>query len=190
MDKDKRVAEEAVWVTKKDRRSASHVSGGGPLRNRGRVLRAFFVVTLLLSASPTPAQDGKSAGVRDSILGVKIGTSLEEARAKLKDLGTTGGRDTRGGGRKEQWNLKETDFAYVVYKTNAKGRVTEVTGFVRPGREMPFSELGDTALAAGKSETGITWNVSAAEGGYRLVAKGPEGKARVLYLLSLPGAQQ
>ena len=129
----------------------------------------------------------QDAGTRtiDSILGVGIGTSLEEARVKLGPLGTSGGRDTRDGGRKEQWNLKETEFSAIVYRTDAKGKVMWVSGFVRPGREIPFSKLGDPARAMGKSESEIAWNVETQAGGYRLVAKGPEGKARIVYLLSL-----
>ena len=130
------------------------------------------------------AQTG-GAKVIDSILGVRIGSSLEEAHAKLKDLGTVGGRATREGGRKEAWTMKGGDFTSVAYKTDGAGRVVWLTGFVRPGKEIPFARLGDLARATGKDANEAAWTVETPEGGYRLVAKGPNGKARVVYLLSL-----
>lgn len=135
-----------------------------------------------------PATCGAQTGgakVVDSILGIRIGSSLEEAHAKLKDLGTVGGRATREGGRKEAWTMKGGDFTSIAYKTDAAGRVVWLTGFVRPGKEIPFKQLGDLARATGKDANEAAWTVATPEGGYRLVAKGPNGKARVVYLLSL-----
>jgi hypothetical protein len=116
---------------------------------------------------------------------VRIGTSLEEVHRILKERGTVGGRATRDGGRKEAWTLKAGEFASIAYKTDASGRVVWVTGFVRPGMEIPFSKLGDLARATGKDDAEAAWNVETTGGGYRLVAKGPKGRARVVYLLSL-----
>ncbi|HEU4595792.1 MAG TPA: hypothetical protein VFS10_11680 [Pyrinomonadaceae bacterium] len=149
------------------------------------VAAGLLVAGCLLFAGRAGAQGG-GAKVLDSILGVRIGSSLEEAHAKLKDLGTVGGRATREGGRKEAWTLKGGEFTSIAYKTDASGRVVWLTGFVRPGKEIPFSQLGDLARANGKDETEAAWTVEApGGGGYRLVAKGPKGKARVVYLLSL-----
>ncbi|HEX5708790.1 MAG TPA: hypothetical protein VFX96_15940 [Pyrinomonadaceae bacterium] len=128
---------------------------------------------------------GADARVLDSVLGVRIGTSIEEAHAKLKDLGTVGGRATRDGGRKEAWTLKKTEFNSIAYKTDARGRVVWVTGFVREGQEIPFERLGDLTRAHASGETEVAWNVVTEEGDYRLVAKGPNRRARVVYLLSL-----
>lgn len=137
----------------------------------------------------TEAQAAKTSGegarVIDAVLGVGVGTTIDEAHAKLKDLGTVGGRATRDGGRKEAWTLKKTEFTSVAYKTDARGRVQWVTGFVREGHEIPFERLGDLARATAVAETEAAWNVETQEGGYRLVAKGPGRKARVVYLLSL-----
>jgi hypothetical protein len=160
-------------------------------RRRADVRKAsvFFKFVVIMTAvflfAPASLSQGEAARIADSILGVKIGMSLTEARAKLEPLGTTGGRDTRDGGRKEQWNLKETEYSAIVYKTDAKGKVVWVTGFVRPGQEIPFAKLGDPERATGKNDSHISWNVETPAGGYRLVAKGPESKARVVYLLSL-----
>ena len=162
-------------------------------RRRPRAVPLVALVSLLLLAPPTHAlaHIAGAARVADSILGVKIGMGLEEARAKLRKLGTFGGRDTRDGGRKEQWTLKKTQYTYVVYQTDGKGKVKWVTGFVRPGKEMSFAKLGDLRGAALNSEQEATWNVERPEGPYRLMAKGAGGKASVVHLISLalPPAQ-
>lgn len=120
-----------------------------------------------------------------SLQGIAIGSTLDDVRAKLSRIGTGGGRDTRDGGRKEAWTLKETDFATLAFKSDGAGRIVWVSAFARPGKELPFAKLGDPAQASSFSKSQAIWNVGKAKGGYRLVAKGAEGKASVVYLLSL-----
>jgi hypothetical protein len=120
-----------------------------------------------------------------SLQGIAIGSAIDDARAKLTLIGTGGGRDTRDGGRKEAWTLKETDFATLAFKTNGAGKIVWVSAFARPGKELPFAKLGDPAKATSFSKSQAIWNVQSAGGGYRLVAKGAEGKASVVYLLSI-----
>lgn len=153
-----------------------------------KVAVLFLLLTLSFSAY---AQKSEPPVAIESLAGIGIGTSLDEARAKLSRIGTGGGRDTREGGRKEAWTLAETDFTALAFKTNKAGRVVWVSAFVRPGREEQFAKLGDQAKAATFTKSQAIWNVTLANGGYRLVAKGAEGKASVIYLLSLdfPEAQ-
>lgn len=120
-----------------------------------------------------------------SLGGIGIGTSLEDARSILNGIGTGGGRDTREGGRKEAWTLKETEFATIAFKSNGAGRIVWISAFVRPGKEVEFTKFGDPAKATSWSESQAIWNVGSARGGYRLVAKGMEGRASVVYLLAL-----
>jgi hypothetical protein len=134
------------------------------------------------ASAPTP-QGGRDGGVSDSILGVKVGMTLEEVHEKLKPLGTFGGRGTREGGRKEAWTLKKTDFSSVAYQTDGRGRVKWVTGFVRPGKEIRFEKLGDLSRATKNTEQEAVWNVERAEGNYRLMAKGAGGRAQVIQIL-------
>jgi hypothetical protein len=121
----------------------------------------------------------------NSLGGIGIGTSLEDARSILTRIGTGGGRDTREGGRKEAWTLKETDFATIAFKSNGAGRIVWISAFVRPGKEVEFTKFGDPAKATSWNSSQAIWNVSSARGGYRLVAKGMEGRANVVYLLAL-----
>lgn len=155
-----------------------------------RIVAICVVVGLVPQLhNPALAAQEKKLRVVDSILGIRVGSSLEDAHKKLKSRGTFGGRDTQAGGRKEAWTLKKTEFSSIAYQTDREGRVVWVTGFVRPGREIPFSKLGDLERAASKSDSQVMWSVKTPEGGYRLVAKGPDGKARVVYLFLLNAAE-
>ncbi|MGI9164838.1 MAG: hypothetical protein ACR2G5_00355 [Pyrinomonadaceae bacterium] len=150
----------------------------------GPALLSCIVVLLLLPSSAL-AQKSTKIGPIDSLLEVRIGAALENARAALSQLGTGGGRDTRDGGRKEAWTLKGTDYATLAFKTDGKGKVVWVSAFARPGKEISFSNLGDLSKAARAADSQAIWNIETPQGGYRLVAKGANGKASVVYLLSL-----
>lgn len=143
-------------------------------------MRALLL--LLLLAVPCFAQ--KSTAV-STLEGIGIGTSLQKAQAVLTRIGTGSGRNTREGGRKEAWTLKESDFASLAFKSNGKGKVVWISAFVRPGREIAFENFGDQSKATMLSKSEVIWNVGSAQGGYRLVVKGDNGKASVVYLLSL-----
>jgi len=146
-------------------------------------MKVLFINLLLLVLLAVPVSAQKI--VVGSLEGIAIGTSLDDARSLLARIGTGGGRDTRDGGRKEAWTLKETDFATLAFKTNGAGRVVWISAFVRQGKEMPFSKLGDPTKATTLTKSEAIWNVGHERGGYRVVAKGAEGKASVVYLLSL-----
>lgn len=143
------------------------------------------LLVLLLVASPAPAQKSVRTTVIDSLHGIGIGTSLDRARSILDRLGTGGGRDTRDGGRKEAWTLKETEFATLAFKTDGNDKIVWVSAFVRPGKEIPFTKLGDVTKADILTKSEAIWNFNHERGAYRLVAKGADGKATVVYLLSL-----
>ena len=147
---------------------------------RNRVVSLLML--LMLTVATAYAQE---TAVTKSLGGISIGTSLEEARSILGRIGTGGGRDTRDGGRKEAWTLKETEFATIAFKSNGAGRIVWISAFVRPGKEVPFTKFGDTAKATSLSTSQVIWNVGSARGGYRLVTKGTEGRASVVYLLAL-----
>src|SRR5258705_13898770 len=101
-------------------------------------------------------QKGNGKQVTNSILGVGIGASLDQAHAKLDRLSTREMRsmreareeeaEEREGGRKEAWTLKATDYTSVALQTDRKGRVVWITGFLRPGKEIPFAKLGNLSI--------------------------------------------
>jgi hypothetical protein len=139
------------------------------------------LLSLVLLVVPVSAQKNAI----ETLNGIAIGTTLDDARSLLARIGAGGGRDTRDGGRKEAWTLKETDFATLAFKTNGAGHVVWISGFVRQAKEIPFERLGDLTKAETLTKSQVIWNVGNGRTGYRLVAKGAEGKASVVYLLSL-----
>jgi len=167
--------------------------------SRRASLLAGLALAFLLGAPLTvSAQKSERTRVVNSILGIGIGIKLDIVRAKLDRLSTRKGRESlegqekqqeeaeeREGGRKEAWTLTSTNYATLAVKTDDKGRVVWVTGFVRPGQEIPFAKLGDLSSATTSNDARAIWNVATPRGGYRLVAKGQDGKARVVSLLFL-----
>jgi hypothetical protein len=160
--------------------------GARPLIIAGALLVACASIVWSPSVG---AQARGRAHVADSILGIRLGATLEEAREKLKGLRKSGGEGERegegGGGRKEAWMLKKSDYNSVAYQADGAGRIQWVTGFVRRGKEIPFEKFGDLSRAAYKSDQEAVWNVERPGGNYRLIAKGTGGKASVVHLLAL-----
>lgn len=150
----------------------------------------FFLILLVL-ASPVLAEQSQPPLVIDSILGVGIGTSLDQAREKLDRLSKPEGRhegvteEEPKGSRKEAWALRGTNYVTVALKVDREGRVVWITGFVRPGKEIPFAKLGNLSSASAVTKARAIWNVATPNGGYRVIAKGQNGKARVVSILSL-----
>jgi hypothetical protein len=157
----------------------------------GRVfVAALFTVAACVICSPlASAQKAGRVRVADSILGVRLGATLEEARAKLKGLRRSGGEGEgegeREGGRKEAWLLKKSAYNSIAYQADAAGRIQWVTGFLRKGREIPFEKFGDLSQASYRSDQEVVWNVPRPEGNYRLIAKGSGGRASVVHLLAI-----
>ncbi|MFY9550980.1 MAG: hypothetical protein WAU32_07505 [Thermoanaerobaculia bacterium] len=166
----------------------SHSSRTG---SRAGPVRLFCLLPLVLLASP-PNVAGSRHRVLDSILGIHVGSSLADARARLEPHAVQQAREPeeeerseRGEGRTKAWTLKDSEYGSVALNVNDAEKVVWITGFVRPGREIPFSRLGDLSVAARATDSMAVWNVATQSGGYRLVAKGEKGRARVVSLLSL-----
>lgn len=163
-------------------------------------VRLFLFLLVLLAASVGSAQKVQPKRVPDSILGVGIGSTLDQAHEKLDRLRTGNVHSTREdseeeareeqeqereGGRKEAWALRATNYATVALQADREGHVVWITGFVRPGKEIPFSKLGSLSSATVATDKKTVWNVTTTGGGYRVIAKGENGKARVVSILSL-----
>ena len=142
------------------------------------------MTTLVTAAVFALATIGEPLRVQDAILGVKVGTSAAEVQTKLGSLGAGESRPTRDGGSKHVWTLNATQFSSLALRLNAAGRVVWITGFARPGREVPFNELGDVTRARTVSAAAVVWHVARADGGYRLIARGSDRRANTVSLLA------
>ncbi len=166
----------------------------------------------------------RSVKVMDSILGIKLGSELDEAHEKLDPLcapgilpKTEGGgeeeerRDEKAGktddkmlittgscvamepkvkpaadeeeGRKVLWQLGGTDYLAVYVTADDKERLTSITGILRPGKEVPFDQVGEVAKAPVHDSHAAVWDVlRLGQPLCRVLAKGAEGKAGTIML--------
>lgn len=153
------------------------------MQNLKSFIHAAGVAWLLTFA--TSAISGQAPEPLDEILGVTVGMPETEAQAILSPLGESAGRDTRSGGRKQGFLLRESDYAWVAYKAGHSGKLKWVSANLRAGKEIPFADLGDLNAADSANEFQVIWNVTRGDSGYRLVAKGQNGMASIVYLLAL-----
>lgn len=186
-----------------------------------------------LAATPTVAQTttapleeriaaAQSVKVIDSILGIALGSDLDEAHEKLDPLSAPGkppkseggdkgekgqeekdvdaGEKTPSGvtpdahakaksdadeneGHKVLWQLAETDYSAVYITADDKECITSVTGILRPGKEMPFGQVGEVAKAPVHDSRAVVWDVLRPNQPlWRVLAKGADGKASTLTL--------
>ena len=150
-------------------------------------------------AAPAPLPATSAPG---TILGLRPGMDRDDADAALKPLGTTPGmadedakdkvapKAAKAGGDEEEghselWTLRGTPYAQIVVKADPGGHVSWVTGFVRPGQEIPFARFGDTKTALVFRDGLAVWNVPRPGAPYRLIARGMKGRARSVSLISL-----
>lgn len=128
----------------------------------------------------------KSVRVQTSILGVEIDSTLEAAHARLDPLSEPAKpplREAEDGelGEKQQkvlWQLAKSDFSSVYVKTDDKERVIYVTGFLRPGKELPFEKIGQVEKAPMLTETAVAWDtVKPKRPLIRVVARGTNRRA-------------
>jgi len=127
-----------------------------------------------------------------NVLGVGIGTTLEEAHNKLdvlRDPASTGLQDKEGNegneGEKAYWRLVGTEYSWIMLWSNKEGRVVQVSAAVRPEKPKPFKEVGDLSKAAINDENAAKWNVQRPDNlSYRLVARGPNHRATNIYLIA------
>lgn len=81
------------------------------------------------------------------------------------------------------WELAKSDFASVFVKTDKDERVVYILAALRPGREMPFTEVGQVEKAPIHTSNTVAWDVVRRNSPLmRVVAVGKEERASSLTL--------
>lgn len=132
----------------------------------------------------------KSVKVMTGILGVELGSTLEKAHARLDPLNDPARPPKEQKEREEGsiehkvlWQLKATDYSSIYVKADREGQIEYITGFLRPGRELPFEKVGEVAKAPVRSETTVVWDVLRRKRKpMRVVATGQKSRASVIKL--------
>ena len=142
-----------------------------------------------------PGPQAGSAGTANAtietsgeILGVRIGSPFEEARAKLellRDPATETIREKKEPGRrKTYWKLAHPEYSWIMVRPNAQGRITQISAFLKPETPKPFDQIGDLKRAATNVDNMAVWNVNQPDHlRYRLVAKGADSRATNIILI-------
>jgi hypothetical protein len=135
--------------------------------------------------------NAKSVKVTTSILGIELGSTLEQAHQKLDKLCDSAHRpkeekeESEGeqGERKILWELTRSDYAFVFVKADDKEKITYVSGFLRPGKEISFEKIGETKKAPVQDANTIAWDVLRLKHpAFRVVASGSERKAKSIMI--------
>ena len=152
------------------------------------------------SYSLAPYEDrlaaAQSVKVTISILGLELGSTLEQAHAKLDKLSDPAHppkEEEEGPERKILWQLARTDYSAVFVKSDEKGRITYINAFLRPGKDIPFEKIGDTKKAPLQDVNTIAWDVQRAKRPlFRVVAKGADRKANniAIFVVKRPGLER
>src|ERR1700730_13314937 len=138
--------------------------------------------------------NAKSVKVMTSILGIALGMNLEEAHEKLDKLCDSahrpkeekGEEEGEGGEHKVLWELAKGDYAFLFVKADDKEKITYVSGFLRPGKEIPFDKIGETKKAPVQDANAIAWDVLRPKRPlFRVVAKGVDRKATEIQIFVL-----
>ena len=135
--------------------------------------------------------NAKSVKVTTSILGIELGSTLEHAHEKLDKLCDSAHRpkeekeegEGEQGERKVLWELAKSDYAFVFVKADDKEKITYVSGFLRPGKEISFEKIGETKKAPVQDANTIAWDVLRPKHpAFRVVASGSEHKAKSIMI--------
>jgi hypothetical protein len=82
--------------------------------------------------------------------------------------------------------LNGTEFQWIIAWANKTGRIFKLSSSLRPDQQKPFSEIGDLSQATGGDNATAVWDVPRPDGwSYRVVAKGPDRRANVIYLYAV-----
>ena len=145
--------------------------------------------------------NAKSVKVMMSILGIELGMNLEQAHEKLDKLCDAAHRpkeekeeaEGEDGEHKVLWQLAKTNYAFVFIKADDKEKITYISGFLRPGKEIPFDKVGETKKAPIQNESTIAWDVVRAKHPlFRVVASGANRKAAnvMIFVVKRPGFEK
>jgi hypothetical protein len=152
------------------------------------------------SYSLAPYEDrlaaAQSVKVTISILGLELGSTLEQVHAKLDKLSDPAHppkEEEEGPERKILWQLARTDYSAVFVKSDERKQITYINAFLRPGKEIPFEKIGDTKKAPLQDVNTIVWDVLPPNRPlFRVVAKGADRKANniTIFVVKRPGLEQ
>jgi hypothetical protein len=125
----------------------------------------------------------QSVKVMTSILGLELGSSLEQAHAKLDKMSDSKHppkEETEGSEGKVLWQLADTDYSAIFVNADEE-KITYINAILRPGKEIPFDKIGEVQKAPAQDANTIAWDVLRPDRPlFRVLATGANRKANSL----------
>ena len=139
----------------------------------------------------------QSVKVETKLLGLELDAPLEKAHEILDPLGNPTQPSVEAAGEAEEgenerkvlWKLTKSDFSSILVKADEQNRVTYMMGFLRPGKEIPFDQIGQTEKAPVLTEHTAAWDIVRPDKSLlRVVARGEKRKANsiTIFLVKRP----
>ena len=131
----------------------------------------------------------QSVKVETKLLGLEVGAPLEKAHEILDPLGNPTQPSVEAAAEAEEgenerkvlWKLTKSDFNSILVKTDEQNRVTYMMGFLRPGKEIAFDQIGQAEKAPILTEHTAAWDIVRPDKSLlRVVARGEKRKANAI----------
>lgn len=106
-----------------------------------------LLTTVLLLACCMHARDSHAGEVKPDILGIDLAMSVEEARTRLKEIGTFE-RDERK--QQQIWKVRDDHFSHVIIGADKEARLRFITAVARTdaaAQPVAYSSVGDLERA-------------------------------------------
>ena len=130
-------------------------------------LSLLLVIGVLVSAA--------TARPRPEIMGISLEMSRDDARARLKSLGSLEREDRK---RQEVWTVKDPRISHLLVGYDAENRVRYVTAIARTdGPKIRYQEIADLKSAQRSNAQGnhkFTWEIESHRGeeAFIIIARG------------------
>jgi hypothetical protein len=131
----------------------------------------LLVIAVLVSAAP--------ARPRPEIMGISLEMNRDNARARLKSIGSLEKEDRK---RQEVWAVKDSRISHLLVGYDADNRVRYVTAIARTdGPKIRYQEIADLKSAKSSHTQGnhkFTWEIEERRGkeSFILIARGHDPK--------------
>lgn len=136
---------------------------------------------------------GAAVKPRPEILGVSLGMMRDDARARLRSLGTLEREERK---RQEVWAVKDARVSHLLVGYDAELRVRYVTALARAnGPRIRYQDVGDVKSAHRTDTHGnlkFTWEVPARHGrfAYLIIARGRDSQYLESYSVKKVDAEE
>ena len=147
-------------------------------------LSLLLVMSVLVSAA--------AARPRPEIMGISLDMSRDDARTRLKSIGSLEKEDRK---RQEVWAVKDSRISHLLVGYDADYHVRYVTAIARPdGPRIRYQEIADLRSAQSTNAAGnrkLTWEIESRRGkSFIIIARGHDPQYLDSYSVKKAGQEE